>query len=129
MHGPFLIIGPLSTLRNWSGEFKRFCPSMNVLEYHGSGAKARAALRAEHMPLGELLNAHAQPWGSQGVKTGGNCRVPAPSTQLAFSCGVHRCAPAGGWGVLSSGAGWCVVDALQNPSGCGCTKKRWHAMC
>lgn len=53
--GPFLIIGPLSTLRNWSGEVRRFCPSMPVLEYHGSGAKARAALRAQHMPLGELM--------------------------------------------------------------------------
>lgn len=53
VNGPFLIIGPLSTLRNWSGEVKRWCPSMPVLEYHGSGAKARAALRAQHMPIGE----------------------------------------------------------------------------
>lgn len=52
VNGPFLIIGPLSTLRNWSGEVKRWCPSMPVLEYHGAGAKARAALRAQHMPFG-----------------------------------------------------------------------------
>lgn len=55
VNGPFLIIGPLSTLRNWSGEVKRWCPSMPVLEYHGSGAKARAALRAQHMPTGEVV--------------------------------------------------------------------------
>eukprot|EP00878_Enallax_costatus_P041488 GHUV01048280.1.p1 GENE.GHUV01048280.1~~GHUV01048280.1.p1 ORF type:complete len:726 (+),score=243.32 GHUV01048280.1:273-2450(+) len=51
-NGPFLIIGPLSTLRNWVAEVRRFCPSMPVLEYHGKGAKARAQLRAQHMPLG-----------------------------------------------------------------------------
>lgn len=55
VNGPFLIIGPLSTLRNWSGEVKRWCPSMPVLEYHGSGAKARTALRAQHMPSGEVV--------------------------------------------------------------------------
>jgi hypothetical protein len=89
VHGPFLIIGPLSTLRNWSGEFKRFCPSMNVLEYHGSGAKARAALRAEHMPVGELLNAHAQPWGSRGEYRG--ARLGAIAKYSA--CIQLRCAP------------------------------------
>lgn len=53
VNGPFLIIGPLSTLRNWAAEVRRWCPSMPVLEYHGNGAKARAQLRAEHMPIGE----------------------------------------------------------------------------
>ncbi|WIA19523.1 hypothetical protein OEZ85_004132 [Tetradesmus obliquus] len=52
VYGPFLIIGPLSTLRNWVAEVKRWCPSMPVLEYHGKGAKARAELRQKHMPLG-----------------------------------------------------------------------------
>jgi len=51
--GPFLIVAPLSTLRNWAAEVRRWCPSLPVLEYHGSGAKARQALRAKHMPLGE----------------------------------------------------------------------------
>jgi chromodomain-helicase-DNA-binding protein 1 len=31
--GPFLIVVPLSTLTNWAAEFKRWCPSMNVLMY------------------------------------------------------------------------------------------------
>jgi len=51
--GPFLIVAPLSTLRNWSAEVRRWCPSMPVLEYHGRGPEARQALRARHMPLGE----------------------------------------------------------------------------
>lgn len=53
VNGPFLIIGPLSTLRNWVSEVRRFCPSMPVLEYHGNGAKARAQLRKQHMPPGK----------------------------------------------------------------------------
>lgn len=53
VYGPFLIIAPLSTLTNWASEVTRWCPSMPVLAYHGNGAKARAALRAEHMPQGE----------------------------------------------------------------------------
>eukprot|EP00878_Enallax_costatus_P023961 GHUV01025540.1.p2 GENE.GHUV01025540.1~~GHUV01025540.1.p2 ORF type:complete len:116 (-),score=31.20 GHUV01025540.1:605-952(-) len=57
-NGPFLIIGPLSTLRNWVAEVRRFCPSMPVLEYHGKGAKARAQLRAQHMPLGKWPQEH-----------------------------------------------------------------------
>jgi hypothetical protein len=50
--GPHLIIGPLSTLANWVNEVKRWVPSMPVVLYHGD-KKARAALRAQHMPRGE----------------------------------------------------------------------------
>jgi len=34
--GPFLIVGPLSTVENWVAEVKRFAPSMPVLLYHGT---------------------------------------------------------------------------------------------
>ena len=44
MHGPFLVIGPLSTLPNWVSEFERFCPGMPALLYHGSKAE-REVLR------------------------------------------------------------------------------------
>ncbi|XP_049940622.1 lymphoid-specific helicase-like [Schistocerca serialis cubense] len=41
--GPFLIIGPLSTLPNWVMEFKRFAPKVPVILFHGNKEK-RAAL-------------------------------------------------------------------------------------
>ncbi|XP_066549670.1 lymphoid-specific helicase isoform X3 [Amia ocellicauda] len=33
--GPYLVVGPLSTLPNWVAEFKRFTPEISVLLYHG----------------------------------------------------------------------------------------------
>jgi ATP-dependent DNA helicase len=44
--GPYLIIGPLSTLPNWVAEFQRWCPSFPVCLYHGN-RQERAAMRAE----------------------------------------------------------------------------------
>jgi len=35
-HGPYLIIVPLSTLSNWSLEFEKWSPSVNVVCYKGS---------------------------------------------------------------------------------------------
>ena len=34
--GPHLIIVPKSTLSNWMNEFKRFCPSLRPIRFHGS---------------------------------------------------------------------------------------------
>jgi len=34
--GPHLIMVPKSTLSNWMNEFKRFCPSIRTLRFHGS---------------------------------------------------------------------------------------------
>lgn len=34
--GPFLVVGPLSTLSNWYREFQRFTPDIPVVLYHGS---------------------------------------------------------------------------------------------
>lgn len=46
--GPFLIVGPLSTVNNWVREFRRFFPSANVLLYHGSISE-REELRRERL--------------------------------------------------------------------------------
>ncbi|XP_006880425.1 PREDICTED: lymphoid-specific helicase isoform X4 [Elephantulus edwardii] len=34
--GPFLVVGPLSTLPNWMAEFKRFTPEIPTMLYHGN---------------------------------------------------------------------------------------------
>eukprot|EP00606_Chrysophyceae_sp_TOSAG23-5_P000848 GSChrysophyteH2.ASY1.ANO1.520.1 assembled CDS len=34
--GPHLIMVPKSTLSNWMGEFKRWCPSIRTLKFHGT---------------------------------------------------------------------------------------------
>jgi SNF2 family DNA or RNA helicase len=34
--GPYLVVGPLSTLPNWQNEFERFTPDIPVILYHGS---------------------------------------------------------------------------------------------
>lgn len=51
INGPFLVVGPLSTLSNWVDEFKRWLPSINVILYHGSKDE-RQKLRNKHMPVG-----------------------------------------------------------------------------
>jgi len=42
--GPFLVIGPLSTVPNWVNEFKRFAPKIPCILYHGN-VEERLALR------------------------------------------------------------------------------------
>jgi len=49
IHGPFLIVGPLSVLNNWQEEFSRFCPAVGTLLYHGS-KEERTALRKRYFP-------------------------------------------------------------------------------
>ncbi|KAI3870664.1 hypothetical protein MKX03_000624 [Papaver bracteatum] len=49
MHGPYLVIAPLSTLSNWASEISRFTPSINAVVYHGD-AKARDEIRRKQMP-------------------------------------------------------------------------------
>ena len=50
LHGPFMVVGPLSTLPNWITEFQRFCPSLPVLLYHGS-KQEREKLRRDRLRL------------------------------------------------------------------------------
>jgi len=45
--GPFLIVGPLSTIGNWHNEFKRWAPSIPSLMYHGSREERDALLSGQ----------------------------------------------------------------------------------
>lgn len=38
IHGPFLVVVPLSTLTNWAKEFRKWLPDMNVVVYVGNRA-------------------------------------------------------------------------------------------
>ncbi|XP_051114869.1 ATP-dependent DNA helicase DDM1 [Andrographis paniculata] len=49
LHGPYLIIAPLSTLSNWVNEIRRFVPSMDVVLYHGDKTEREEIIR-KHMP-------------------------------------------------------------------------------
>ncbi|XP_011025768.1 PREDICTED: ATP-dependent DNA helicase DDM1-like [Populus euphratica] len=49
LHGPYLVIAPLSTLSNWVNEISRFVPSMDAIIYHGD-KKQRDEIRRKHMP-------------------------------------------------------------------------------
>lgn len=60
IHGPFMVIGPLSTLSNWVNEVQRWCPDMPVLLYHGTQAE-RQALRAKRMAQGSSCTTPAVP--------------------------------------------------------------------
>ena len=48
-NGPFMVLGPLSTLPNWVSEFKRWGPSIPTVLYHGSKVE-RADIRKRLMP-------------------------------------------------------------------------------
>lgn len=41
VEGPHLIIVPLSTLPNWITEFRRWCPSLKILEFRGNRQERR----------------------------------------------------------------------------------------
>ncbi|XP_043810079.1 ATP-dependent DNA helicase DDM1 isoform X2 [Manihot esculenta] len=49
LHGPYLVVAPLSTLSNWVNEFSRFAPSVNAIIYHGD-MKQRNEIRSKYMP-------------------------------------------------------------------------------
>jgi SNF2 family DNA or RNA helicase len=34
--GPHIVIVPKSTLGNWMNEFRRFCPSIRTIKFHGN---------------------------------------------------------------------------------------------
>ncbi|KIY95169.1 helicase, lymphoid-specific [Monoraphidium neglectum] len=60
IHGPFMILGPLSVLPNWVSEVERWCPSLPVVLYHGS-RQERAEIRARSMPTGKAKTGTAGP--------------------------------------------------------------------
>lgn len=54
--GPHLVMVPKSTLSNWCNEFKRWCPSLRVLRFHGGKDERQ-----------ELIQAHLKP-AAQGIR-------------------------------------------------------------
>ncbi|XP_041116415.1 lymphoid-specific helicase [Polyodon spathula] len=52
--GPFLVVGPLSTLPNWVSEFKRFTPEIPVLLYHGPQQERRNLIKLIRKRQGSL---------------------------------------------------------------------------
>ncbi|KAJ8359630.1 hypothetical protein SKAU_G00161550 [Synaphobranchus kaupii] len=52
--GPFLVVGPLSTLPNWISEFKRFTPQVSVLLYHGNQLDRGRLIKNIRIPQGPL---------------------------------------------------------------------------
>jgi SNF2 family DNA or RNA helicase len=49
IHGPFLVVVPLSTLSNWAKEFRKWLPDMNVIIYVGTRASREVSHTSEHM--------------------------------------------------------------------------------
>jgi ATP-dependent DNA helicase len=47
VQGPFMVVGPLSTLHNWANEFKKWTPELEAVIYHGS-KETRASLRGTY---------------------------------------------------------------------------------
>ncbi|KAJ7960580.1 protein CHROMATIN REMODELING 5 [Quillaja saponaria] len=47
IHGPFLVVVPLSTLSNWAKEFRKWLPDMNVIVYVGTRASREVCQQHE----------------------------------------------------------------------------------
>lgn len=47
IHGPFLVVVPLSTLSNWAKEFRKWLPDMNVIVYVGARASREVCQQYE----------------------------------------------------------------------------------
>ena len=47
-NGPFLVLGPLSTISNWLKEFKSWTPEIPAVMYHGN-PQTRASIRRQQM--------------------------------------------------------------------------------
>jgi ATP-dependent DNA helicase len=59
VQGPFLVVGPLSVLKNWHNEFNHWAPEIKSVVYHGT-KEERAALRSQHF-RGKTADGQPQP--------------------------------------------------------------------
>ena len=58
--GPHLVLVPKTTLANWMGELRRWCPRLRALQFHGP-KEQRAAFVQEHLRAGAPDAARAAP--------------------------------------------------------------------
>ena len=50
LNGPYLVLGPKSTLTNWEREFKNWCPAFKTLLFHGDRATREKMMAEELQP-------------------------------------------------------------------------------
>ena len=99
--GPYLVVGPLSTLPNWVNEFKRWTPDVPVLLYHGSQVwhhlSRIVTIRVWHgatenrkrlLNDGQIPNVHVAVWATILWREIGERRDLPPEIPTSA---IHRC--------------------------------------
>eukprot|EP00944_MAST-04C_sp_MAST-4C-sp1_P011401 g11401.t1 len=86
--GPFLIVAPLSTLRNWESEFSRWCPDINKLVYHGS-RDAREDMRKQFMKLTKTKSGRSHRIHGRDAQIEDDFPVIITSYDIAMRDSVH----------------------------------------
>ena len=81
---PSLVIVPLSTLRNWSREFQRWAPQLNVVVIHGDAASRRVIMQHELLASSAAAAAAAAATTAAGAAAaGGGGRTPSAAAAAA----------------------------------------------
>jgi ATP-dependent DNA helicase len=83
VNGPFLVVGPLSTVANWAKEFERWTPGIPVVLYHGKKPD-RDAMRRN-----KLLS----PIDEWRVPIGNPYKAPPPPSSTSSSSDIFRVSP------------------------------------
>ena len=86
--GPFLIVAPLSTLRNWESEFSRWCPDVNKLVYHGS-RDVREDMRKQFMKLTKTKSGRSHRIHGRDAQIEDDFPVIITSYDIAMRDSVH----------------------------------------